>query len=459
MIEQACPVIVLDDDRGELWNVSHGLGFCGFPVMPHLVRAGKLERTPDSPYSGVRLLFTDLHLLGPAQSKPEQYIGALISFIKKLVKPSAYVIVFWSNYVNEAEDAWKILSSRIDASIRPLAYRALSKDLAKAACDDDESVSAPAREELRKSLKDVVSSFPHLQALMTWEASVSKAASETTCDLLRLLPKGGASLDNPDHVRAVLARMAQEALGYPYGPTAAVKGLTQALLPIVQDWLERRALHEKDLTNFLSIRDDKKIELPTTQLSALLNDFFIHAEGDVTGPFDRGAVVRFEDAYLEAPDGFARDVGPSSTEPDWREVVCGEFCINWRTIKDLEAGQNAKKSLKPELVFAVELSAICDHAQDKPRTQRFLLGVFIPTDTKGFTGKQLANEAIYTTPEITIGGINGRLLVSCRVFLTRPYRQMFAGIAVTRLRKDVVDELSHHYATHMRRPGKIAFYG
>ena len=29
--------------------------------------------------------------------------------------------------------------------------------------------------------------------------------------------------------------------------------------------------------------------------------------------------------------------------------------------------------------------------------------------------------------------------------------------AITRLRKDVVDELSHIYSTHMRRPGRIAF--
>lgn len=461
MIEQACPVIVLDDDRNELWNVSHGLGFCGFPVMPHLVRDGKLERVPASPYSGVRLLFTDLHLLGPTQSKPEQYIGALIAFIQKLIAPSTYVVVFWSNYVEEAEEAWKVLDARIKPEMRPLTYKALPKDLAKAACDEDDTVSSKAREELSRKVGELIASLPHLRALMTWEASVSTAASKTTNDLLQLLPRGGASLANPNHVRDVLARMAQEALGYPYGPTAATKGLTQALLPIVQDCLERRASEKSELANFLSIKDDKKIGLPGGQLHALLNDFFIHAEGDVSSALDRGAVVRFDNAYLEDLNGFTRDVGPNAPVPDWRQALCGEFYVSWNTLSDENKKREIKEALNPDYVFAIELSALCDHAQNKPRTQRFLLGTFIPAETKGFIGKEgrLANESIYATPEITIGGIKGRLLISCRIFISRPYGGTVTGAAVTRLRKEVVDELSHHYATHMRRPGKVAFYG
>lgn len=463
MISHACPIIVLDDQRDELWHVSHGLASCGLPVMSHLVIDGSLEWTPPEPYSGIRLLITDLHILGPTQTKPQQYVSALIGFIKKLVRPTSYLIVFWSNYGDESEDAWSLLTQRLPPELRAFAFRVLHKELAKSAADEDESVSSPAREELREKITAILSSFPQLQALMDWEASVSQAAAETTNGLLRILPKAGVSIENPAHVRAVLARMAQEALGSPYAPQAPVKGLTQALIPILQDALERnnKPSHER-LKSFLDIQNGNRIELPHANLKPLLNDFFIHSENDGSGPLDRGAVVRLGTDYLETE--LLRDVGLMDAAGDWREAVCREFykgSAGWESAKDKDVGMQAKEALTPSNVYAVELSAVCDHAQDKQRTQRFLFALFVPSasSTPNFVkGKRGAHDAIYVTPEITLDGMRGQLLISCRIFLAKPYKSPVAGICITRLRKDVVDELSHHYATHMRRPGKIAFF-
>jgi hypothetical protein len=448
MIQQACPVIVLDDQREELWKVAHGLGFCGFPVTPHLVRDGKLERMPAEPYTGVRLLFTDLHLLGPTGAKPEAYIGALISFIRRLVQPSTYLIVFWSNFVEEHEEAWKILKQRIPAELCPFAYKALPKELAHAACDEDETVAAPAREALRAAVADVINAFPQLRALMSWESTVSRAAAETSNVLLRLLSKGGARFEEPAHVRAVLARMAQEALGYPYAAEASTRGLIQALIPMVQDRLERHTDNElAELKGFLAIEGDGRVELPSVQLNALLNDFFIHAEGDVKDALDRGAVVRLDPKYLDDRDGFARDVGLANGDVDWREAICSEFYPGWKKKSGDALAKATKAGLSAESIYAIELSAICDHAQNKQRSQRFLLGLFVEEGVAAFGNKMLANDAIYATPGITIGGKAGRLFISCRILITRPYGQVVSGIAVTRLRKDVVDELSHTYST------------
>ena len=201
--------------------------------------------------------------------------------------------------------------------------------------------------------------------------------------------------------------------------------------------------------------------MPHADLKPLLNDFFIHSEDDGSGPLDRGAVVRFDTGYLE--QGLLQDVGLMDEAGDWREAVCREFYSGWKTDKDKEAGKQAKQALQAENVYAVELSAVCDHAQNKQRTQRFLFALFVPSavgNTPFFHIKKgtVAHDAIYVTPEITLNAVSGRLLISCRVFLAKPYKSAVAGTCVTRLRKDVVDELAHHYATHMRRPGKIAFF-
>lgn len=488
MINHACPVLVLDDQKTELWHVTHGLASCGIPVMPHLVLNGSLECAPVEPYSGIRLLFTDLHILGPTQARPEQYTSALVSFIKKLIKPSTYLIVFWSNFEHEAQRAEELLTQRLDVSLKPIAFRALPKDLARNAADDDEAIAAPARIQLKQNLERILNEFPQLRALMDWESGVSQAAAETTNELLQLLPKGKAEISNREHVRAVMARMAQEALGHE-AEHDPVKGLTQALMPILQDILEQDDIQDQTrLKEFLDIKN-QRIPLPHDDLIPLLNDYFIHTENDGAGALERGAIIRFDENYLK--DGLMQDIGLMECPGDWQEAVCREFYKGWGLKQQAiqaadKAVENAveekkpttkalatKKTLTEEItaiktslnannVYAVELSAICDHVQNKPRSNRFLFAIFVPTTpgSNPYYNKNTgaANEAIYTTPEITIGLARGRLLISCRIFIAKPFQTSIAGETVSRLRKDVVEELSHHYATHMRRPGKIAFF-
>jgi hypothetical protein len=439
-------------------EVAHGLGVCGLPVVPHLITDGALERKPELPYAGIRFLVTDLHILGPTQTNPAQYISALIRFIKQLVSPSTYLVVFWSNYAEEATDAWDYLSSRIPPELKPFGYEVLSKVDASAAANGDEV----AIKRIRDSIEAIIQKYPQLKAVMEWEAHVSRAATDTTNQLMQTLVKGGAKFEQAGHVRTVLARMAQEALGYPHAINAPSKGLTQALLPILQDILEwAPESHTKALSGFLGITKKSKIKLPSDDLAPLLNDFFIHAEGNVSGPLERGASIRLDEAYLTSPNGFFEDIGLCETAGDWSEAMCNEFYVDWKNKRQKPDGAEIKAGLEPKNVYAIELSAVCDHAQNKQRTQRFLLALFVPTyqlctiqNEKG----ELAHAALYMTPDITIDSVVGRLLISFRTFIARPHETPLQGDCITRLRKDVVEEVAHQYASHMRRPGKIAFY-
>lgn len=460
MISHACPIIILDDDRQELWQITHGLGFCGLPVMPHLVLDGQLERQPDHAHKGIRLLFTDLHLLGPTQTKPEQYISALIKFIEKLISPTTYLIVFWSNYPDEAEEAWQILNNRIKQELKPFGYATLSKNNVKAVNDDDPEISKQAMAEVRVEVKSILDSFPQLKAVMEWESNVSKSAAETTNELVQTMITGGVEFTDKDGVKSVLARMSQEALGYPHAQNYSSKGLTQALLPIVQEWLERNSVNG-ELSSFLGISDSNKINLPKETLVPLLNNFFTHSEGSSQNPLDRGAITRLSDDYLTNKTGFAMDIGVTGTSVDWQESLCNEFVLNWSS-KTPEQKSLIKIALNKKNVYAVELSADCDHAQNKSRTQRFLFAVFVPeTDQSNFYSRSkncMANDSIYVTPKITIEKTVGQFFISCRVFISKPFGVPVDGCVVTLLRKDVITEVAHHYSTYMRRPGKIAFF-
>jgi hypothetical protein len=463
MINHACPLIVLDDESDELWAVTQGLGNCGFPAISHLIDAGKLERTPSEKYAGIRFFFTDLHVLGGGAIKLEAHVSALAKFIQQLIDPTCYVLVFWSKFQDEVESAKQMLNKYLPREYLPFAYETLAKEDAKHAADKDQSVSEPAREDLRCQISEVVNRYPQLKAIMNWESLVSKAAVETTNRLISTIStitdEGACSFADPANVRAVLARMAQEALGGPHAPDAPTKGLTIALLPILQDLMERAKNGGVDeLQEFLAITDDATISLPHASLSSLLNDFFVHAEGQNISALERGAVIRLAEAYLNGHDGLSRDI---SVQPgDWKDSVGREFVLNWgqKSPSDLD---DIRAWLDTKDVYAVELSADCDHAQNKSRSQRFLFAFFVSSArlTNFFSKKKTAwaNGAIYATPEITLGGVRGKLLISCRIFFARPHGNAVLGRAVTRLRKDVIDEVSHHYVTHMRRPGAIAF--
>lgn len=468
MIDHACPVIVLDDVRQELWEISHGLGVCGLPVMPHLIINGKLERQPANPHEGVRVLFTDLHVLGPAQAKPEQYVSALVNFIQKLIGPSAYLIVFWSAYPTEAETAWDLLVSRLKTAkadnLIPFAYKVLNKEEVKDISSEDEEISSQATKNVKKSIEAIFDDFPQLRSFMQWESCVSRAASATSNELISKLNRGGFPFTDSGAVKATLKRMSQEALGFPHAPSSPTKGVYQALIPITQDWLSKEAA-KGALDGFLDLTTKEKTPLPQEaadkpKLTSLLNDFFIHSELPNLRPSDRGAVIRLPEGFLTNEErGLVQEIGLAEKGGDWQTAICVEFAHGFANASPQD--QTAYKAkLNPVNVYVVELSADCDYAQDKTRSHRFLLSLFVPTsDPKPFYQRgQGANDAIYVTPEITLVGVPGRLLISCRIFLTRPYRKVVEGATVTRMRQEVVSEIAHQYATHMRRPGKIAFF-
>lgn len=468
MIDHSCPVIVLDDVKQELWEISHGLGVCGMPIMPHLIVNGMLERRPANPYEGVRILFTDLHVLGPAQSKPELYVSALVNFIQQLIRPSTYLIVFWSAFSHEAEEAWNLLVSRLKTAgaedLIPFDYRVLDKAEVRNISDEDEEIAAKATENVKKSIAAIFNEFPQLRSFMQWESCASRAASATSNELIGKLDKAGIPFTDSSAVKDTLKRMSQEALGYPHAPNAPTRGVYQALIPITQDWLNRESA-KGALDGFLELTGTERIPLPTEtagkpKMASLLNDFFIHSEQSDLRATERGVVIRLPRDFLEQKQGgLVQEIGLAETGGDWRKAICVEFAHGFA--KAIEADQKAyKEKLDPTNVYVVELSADCDYAQDKTRSHRFLLSLFVPTsDPRPFyQNSKGANDAIYVTEEITLGGVPGRLLISCRIFLTRPYKGTVEGTTVTRLRQDVLSEIAHHYSTHVRRPGKMAFF-
>lgn len=469
MINRACPAIVLDDKKDHLSAITHGLSVCGFPVIPHWICEKQLEFSPSSPYQGVRLVFTDLHILGDDENKLETLVSALISFLKKLVAPSSYLLVFWSEYEQEADQAWAILEARmVDKTLLPFGYKKISKTNVLQIAEEDRDASRAAVAAVQLEIQAILEDLPQLQAFLNLEACISSASAKAVNGLIQAMQSGGIGFLDKDNVQKVMQRMSQEALGSAHAPAKPAVGFAQAMMPIFQDCWER--IQEDQMSavrSFLGTIKKRKIELPGS-IPSRLNNYFIHAEGNAFAPTERGALVNLSAEYLSKESGgFCSRIGLNGDIPgDWQESICSEFAIEWKNIRTNAKGVALKTSLSSQQIYAVELSPECDHAQNKQRSQRFFVAVFVPNDQiKAFSKVDKddnptfvpANAAIYVTPEIFLRNIAGHLFISCRQFISKPHNQSPPGECISRLRKDSIEELAHHYASHLRRPGKIYF--
>ena len=125
-------------------------------------------------------------------------------------------------------------------------------------------------------------------------------------------------------------------------------------------------------------------------------------------------------------------------------------------------------------LHVVELGPECDHVQGKVSTHRYLLALLVPSSLIGaFTGipkdgKEKKDRPLrYNNGSVidlvkfslktTLPG-EWHLLVSCRCFMALAANTTIDGTPTFRLRRALIEEVVHRYATHARRPGVMRFH-
>ncbi|WP_422775573.1 hypothetical protein, partial [Pseudomonas aeruginosa] len=121
-------------------------------------------------------------------------------------------------------------------------------------------------------------------------------------------------------------------------------------------------------------------------------------------------------------------------------------------------------TLKP---CVVTLTPECDDVQGKVGSFRYLLGVLIPYSEAvrgryySKSKRQYSNLSIFDVGVLSVDVGDGVkdycLLISCNRFFAKPTAELLNVEPKLRLRRATLEELSHHYATHARRPGVMRF--
>lgn len=107
-------VVVIDEDPKEALLLLRALGQVGLGAV--YIPGDNSDEFPQTPLSGIRVVFLDLKLIGLQEAK--QYIPYTVQVLKQCVRcePRTTGIVVWSKHSDEVETLTKTLA---DESIQP----------------------------------------------------------------------------------------------------------------------------------------------------------------------------------------------------------------------------------------------------------------------------------------------------------------------------------------------------
>lgn len=471
---------------------------------------------PEEGYEHIRLLISDLNLEEvPPTRDLAAVIGPVVDAIRKLVakKSGPYILIFWTGTAHTVDSIREMLPSRLEAIgvPQPFAIEGISKE---GLLTFDSTTSGPligmfkqAQESaprLKIKIGEILAKHGMLNMLTQWEARASIAASGSTNGIF-----DAARVDDPRDLSASLTRIAalisREAVGLDLAKPDPAKAFDAAMIDLLVDHFGRSVSND-DYRKLAELSLGTAIGARTTPTSgdktlATLNSRF-QLDFNTKGVLfrHRGAVISLGSAQKHEPklaidpilfmwdDFFLK---PQKDEPSRQKKlargltdrILAQFDDNPSIKADITAAVNklraeTKRSLKDRYEtfkqqracieakvewVLVEIGADCDHAQGKTRTLRFVLGAkYRPSFNEYVRNPEglYRNGAIRNLGPFLDSEGQFSLLLSLKRFVTW---QLIDGgkdpeiPVLFRLRKSVVDELLHKYASWSSRAGIIEF--
>jgi hypothetical protein len=463
MIPAYSRVVAIDDNEDHLQKIVWGLAKAGFCPIPFHLDDGRLENPPERPLPGIRLVFTDIHMVGGSMTQSTTHASNILNCLKRIISSGPYILVFWSQYPGDSEPIAALIRERAaDYGITPpIGFGAIDKNAVFKASETTTNDEFDP-DELRELILQSVSKYKTLAVTTSWEDRVARGAARTTNRLFELV---SSSAEPEADWEKLLAFLASEAVGKDNAFRAFTNALDAALLPLLEDQLyligSEPTLPPDDVAKLVALVGQPLVERPAAVAASNLNSSYLIEEIDSNStairasPASRGMVSKLGASFINS--------GPfiRAFDCDAKSLLRREFAT-----RELDDADNSQVKL-----HIVELGPECDHVQGKISTQRYLLAVLVPSELLGaFTGgakggkipssPKFRNDSILDLGRIFLRGAPGKewhLLISTRCFMTLPARAIVDSVPQFRLRRALLEEVAHRYVTYTRRPGVMRF--
>ena len=457
MIPRYSRVVAIDDNEDHLKAITWGLSQAGLCPVPLRFDDGDLLPAPEAPITGMRIVFTDIHMAPGNLANLKMHSGIIIQCLKKIAASGPYALIFWSMYPADVDQMRNLIEADGPGTglVPPIAYGTIDKNMVLGA---DGSGKFDA-EELRRLIAEQMANFPTLATAAQWEMRAAKAAAKTTDAVYSLTPTSVAE-QRTTQWESLLAFLAAEAVGPAVAQRNVDVALDSALLPILEDQLSFVGgtsatpipeTHPLRIAMSVAPRPQRPVGISVARLNA---SYLIDEAGadSPKGEFERGMVIQLPGSFINSGQ-FMRLFGKERSD-----LVCAEFLL-----KDKAKTASAEDIGKLAL-HVVELGPECDHVQGKVSTHRYLLALLVPsaliglckTKSGGLNNASVIDAGLMAfkkAPEEEF-----HLLISTRCYMTLAPGYALGGLCRFRLRRLSIEEVVHHYTTHARRPGVMRFH-
>ena len=310
-------------------------------------------------YNGVRVIFSDLHLVdGTTASDTNSFYsiitGVLAAILDRHHPP--YLLILWTedNRTDHIEKLNSYFDDLNQVVKKPIQILSMSKH------DFIDTTTGEIKEgtnKLQAALQKKIQSNIGLNTLYQWDYEAQKAVHETLYELEQLalsqVDVTGNSFD--ESVMKVLNELAKGAVGKDHIDNDPLQALNLALSPIIQDKLVSRSCDSVVLNYWADLINTTRAD----QLNKI-------EDINVVGKYNK---LLHLSAYH--PNSYqATDLGVVSVYSDFNDIK-SQFGLNENEPIFLDfPNQNDSEIVEPMLI---SISAFCDFAQNKARSQIFYL--------------------------------------------------------------------------------------
>ena len=373
-------VCVIDDEAADYEPMLAALLRQGIAAVH--IRGKDEESTPSQPFKGLRLVLTDLHLGSSIAQK--DHASHTASVFMRTVSPEhgPVLVVVWSKFANEAVPASEFAAAPEEdqPDLADLFEKTLLEAEPKFA-----DVAIFARipkpitsqrgdtdwiDQLRNDLLKVLSEYPALAFLWSWEARVRESSHSVLEEVVTLSkstsPQGAMNLDS--QAQQLFRVLATEQGGEGLSGAAYRLHLSLLLSQILSDQLEHSV--EVDSTNEAAPWKITEAGLPKLApfASRVNSALLASSTKDEAPPFQPGTVYLVTDQ-----EKFAEAFG----------VKFDQLCDDCSSKLSVEA-RRQESSWKSQVVpILIELSPACDIHQKKRRKAFLVAGLAIPKEGFG----------------------------------------------------------------------------
>ena len=427
--------IVLDDEPSELATLIDALHILGAPCIG--IRFDPLGLPEPALFAGLRILFSDLHLV-KAQPAGVQHYNTLASLLDRCVpeQHGPYLLVLWTSHEHERMALTQRLEELLPPSKRPLAVLALDKTRFRLGNGWDAAG-------LRQTIREQITSIPQLEALLNWERDVLAAANTTLALLSSLIPDAQRVIGTyPSALDRILSVLAVAAAGATNAPLDRKGAVISALSPLLTDRILNQtqdiassALWERAVTF--------QPGAPLTPGQKAQMNRMLHLAvppGETVSRSDWGAIMPLDEARLTD------------------DAMKARFGVTAAHLRDQEFKLKQTRRGEGQLIV-VRGGATCDQAQGQTGPIPLMLGLVVPSGALS-TDKKRSNAIHWCEERFELTGYDEpvSLLIHARFSTTIVAEELPEWpAAILRLREQLLTTILVHAATYAMRPGTLRF--